>query len=72
MHARPEIDTEYMGDEFLQLVKACVDKAQKVSMMALVSGFGIPLTEYWNIMRFMIPKNLIMTTLMIGMGMLLI
>lgn len=34
MHVRVGLDTEYMGDEYMSCIKACVDKAQKESMLA--------------------------------------
>jgi hypothetical protein len=34
MHVRTGLDTEYMGTEFMEIVKACVDYAESKSMLA--------------------------------------
>ena len=34
MHVRTGLSTEYLGDEFMQLVKACVQKAKSEDMLA--------------------------------------
>ena len=34
MHPRTGLDTEYLGDEFMDLVKACCDKAESEEMLA--------------------------------------
>lgn len=34
MHVRTGLDTEYMGEEFMDVVKTCVDVAEKKGMMA--------------------------------------
>ena len=34
MHVRVGLATEYLGDEFMQMVKACVDKAKSLDMLA--------------------------------------
>lgn len=34
MHVRTGLDTEYMGTEFMDIVKACVDYAESKNMMA--------------------------------------
>ncbi|MGF7144843.1 hypothetical protein HNQ56_003276 [Anaerotaenia torta] len=47
MHCRTGLDTEYMGEEFMDIVKACVQKAKQLNMKAYLydedrwpSGFG--------------------------------
>lgn len=47
MHCRTGLDTQYMGEEFLDIVKACVNKAKELNMKAYLydedrwpSGFG--------------------------------
>jgi hypothetical protein len=32
MHARTGLDTEYMGEEFMDIVKSCVDYAEKKNL----------------------------------------
>jgi hypothetical protein len=34
MHVRVGLDTEYMGSEFMDMVRACVDYAEKREMLA--------------------------------------
>lgn len=34
MHVRVGLDTEYLGDEFLRLMRACVDRAKEKGMKA--------------------------------------
>ena len=34
MHSRSGMDTEYLGKDFMELVKACVDKAEDEDMLA--------------------------------------
>ena len=34
MHSRTGLDTEHLGDEFLQMVKACCDKAEQEQLLA--------------------------------------
>jgi hypothetical protein len=34
MHVRTGLDTEYMGDEFMDIVRACVEYAESKNMMA--------------------------------------
>lgn len=34
MHVRTGLDTEYMGEEFMDVLKTCVDVAEKKGMMA--------------------------------------
>lgn len=34
MHSRNGLETPYMGEEFMTLVRACVDKAEKEKMLA--------------------------------------
>ena len=34
MHARPGLTTEYLGEEFMELIKACRDKAEEENMLA--------------------------------------
>lgn len=34
MHSRDGMDNEYLSDEFMNLIKACVDKAEKEDMLA--------------------------------------
>ena len=34
MHVRTGLDTEYMGDEYMKIVKCCVDYAERKNMLA--------------------------------------
>jgi len=34
MHARTGLDTEYLGTEFMDMVSACVDAAEKKGLLA--------------------------------------
>lgn len=34
MHVRTGLDTEYMGEEFMDIVKSCVDYAEEKNMLA--------------------------------------
>lgn len=34
MHVRSGLETEYLGDEFMELIASCVDKAEKEKMLA--------------------------------------
>ena len=34
MHTRTGLDTEYLGDEFMEMIKACCDKAEQEEMLA--------------------------------------
>ena len=34
MHARPGLTTEYLGEEFMELIKSCSDMAQQKGMLA--------------------------------------
>lgn len=34
MHVRTGLDTEYMGDEFMSIVRSCVEYAEKKEMLA--------------------------------------
>jgi hypothetical protein len=34
MHVRTGLDTEYMGSEFMDMIRACVDYAEKRNMLA--------------------------------------
>ena len=34
MHVRTGMDTEYLSDEFMQLIRSCTDKAKSEKMLA--------------------------------------
>lgn len=34
MHSRVGLDTEYLGEEFMYLIQACVEKAKREDMLA--------------------------------------
>lgn len=34
MHSRTGLDTAYMGEEFMDIVKSCVDYAEQKNMLA--------------------------------------
>ena len=47
MHCRTGLDTEYLGEEFMEIIRACVEKAKEEDMLAWLydedrwpSGFG--------------------------------
>ncbi|OIW33154.1 hypothetical protein CONLIGDRAFT_695548 [Coniochaeta ligniaria NRRL 30616] len=42
MHVRTGLDTEYMGDEFMDIVKTCVDVAEDKGMMACLHVSPFP------------------------------
>lgn len=42
MHPRVGLDTEYLGDEFMDIVKTCVQVAEKKGMMACLYLLQVP------------------------------
>ena len=40
MHVRTGLDTEYMGDEFMSIVRSCVEYAEKKEMLACLMMIG--------------------------------
>jgi hypothetical protein len=43
MHSRTGMATEYLGDEFMELVKTCVKKAENENMLVIIKIFYRPL-----------------------------